>query len=120
MDTERVMALPISVLRQSRRRLVMELSSGRRFCIRGGRDERVPPANMPYFSPDEMIRILNSGLSEESFMGLLNVKSVFAACSINSVEKLQPGGGAPKMVVGTLPDAIKAKSGTSKVSEVTV
>lgn len=86
-----VIALPrISMLDRSPRRILFEHHSGRRFYIIGGKDRRPPPKGVAWFTPREMLLMVNNDLPEEVFLKLCRLKETGMGQSIAAI--IQPEG----------------------------
>lgn len=85
---EVIAGLKLRSIERSTKNVVMELADGRRFLILGGKNRRPLPKGVAGFTPGEMMKVLNEGVDEESFKGLITLKETFGPdTKIVGVEK---------------------------------
>lgn len=80
-----ILALPIRSFERSTKRVLFELVSGKRFYMVGGQDVRPRDKGVAYFTPREMIMIVNKSLDEETFEGLIKMKESGVAGEIADI-----------------------------------
>lgn len=85
MTPEEIAAIPISWFERSTKRVLFELSDGKRFYLVGGRDQRPLPKGVAGFSPREMLVVLDYGVDEATFRRLIWMKEKGMATSIGEV-----------------------------------
>jgi len=85
MDIEEIKSLKFSDLHKMSIRILIELKTGERFYLIGGKDKRALPDGIPCISPLEMHNILNLGIQEDEFKYLLKIKEHFKGASIYEV-----------------------------------
>jgi len=80
-----VLSLPIRSFERSTKRVLFELASGKQFYMVGGQDVRPRNKGVAYFTPREMIMVVNKGLDEETFEGLIRMKETGVAGEITEI-----------------------------------
>ena len=93
MTPKQIASMPILWFESATKRVVFDLSDGKRFYLVGGRDRRPLPKGAAGFSPREMLLILNAGIDEATFRKLVLMKEKGLVGSVT--EFIQPEGGTP-------------------------
>lgn len=82
---DQVLALPIRSFERSTKRVLFELVDGKQFYMVGGQDVRPRNKGVAYYTPREMIMVVNKALDEETFRGLIKMKEMGIAAELAEI-----------------------------------
>jgi len=92
-DPGKIAALSFRSIEKATKNVVLELSDGKRLCILGGRSRRPPSPGAVGFTPREMAILMNSGIDEKGFRGIMRMREMGLAVSIEEIRPAAEKGG---------------------------